>query len=279
MLLKRANHELPRLTDRLPLGRGLEVSPICLGLCKSPEVVEAAFDAGINFFFLSADMHWPLYEAVRIGLGRLLERTSRDNVVVAGAAYVTQPEFCTAPFDELIAAVPGLGGLDVLIAGGAYGTEIATRLEVFERHRAGAYADCRAIGASFHDRRAAAEAMTAERLDLALIRFNPLHTGARRDVFPFIPTERHIRLYNFNSTVGCLSRDAQAVSLDEDNWKPRPTDYYRYALTHPQLDGLLVALSTEHQVDALSAALAEGPLDAAECQYLETLAAALIRGE
>src|SRR5215469_14434904 len=60
---------LPRLTDRLVLGdEGLSVSPFCLGMVRSPDAVSAAFDAGINFFFLSADMHWPLYEPLRLGL-------------------------------------------------------------------------------------------------------------------------------------------------------------------------------------------------------------------
>ena len=58
-----ARARLPQFTDRLALGReGLVVSPFCLGLVRVPETISAAFDAGINFFFLTADMHWPLYE-------------------------------------------------------------------------------------------------------------------------------------------------------------------------------------------------------------------------
>jgi hypothetical protein len=66
---------LPRLTDRQPLGKsGLRAGPICLGAVPGPETVLAAFDAGINFFFLSVDMHWPLYEGMRRGLEALLAR-------------------------------------------------------------------------------------------------------------------------------------------------------------------------------------------------------------
>src|SRR5262249_26053031 len=77
---------LPRLTDRLRLGgTQLEVSPFCLGRVDQPDTIAAAFDAGINFFFVSADMHWPLYEASRVGLGALLARGGavRDRIVVA----------------------------------------------------------------------------------------------------------------------------------------------------------------------------------------------------
>ncbi len=56
---------LPRLTDRVVLGDSLLVSPICLGAVARPDVVLAAWEAGINFFFLTADMHWPMYEPLR----------------------------------------------------------------------------------------------------------------------------------------------------------------------------------------------------------------------
>src|SRR6185436_586633 len=77
--------ELPKLTDRLPLGgSGLEVSPCSLGLTGDPATVPAAFEAGINFFFLTADMHWPIYEPTRRGLKLLLEGRPgvRDAIVV-----------------------------------------------------------------------------------------------------------------------------------------------------------------------------------------------------
>jgi hypothetical protein len=51
---------LPKLTDRIVLGAsGLRVSPSCSGL-SAQDVISAAFDAGIDFFFVTADMHWPM---------------------------------------------------------------------------------------------------------------------------------------------------------------------------------------------------------------------------
>src|SRR6266540_1673365 len=73
--LKPPRLTLPKLTDRLTLGEdGLRVSPFCLGLVGSDDTACAAFDSGINFFFLSADLHWPLYESARLGLEKLLAR-------------------------------------------------------------------------------------------------------------------------------------------------------------------------------------------------------------
>ena len=56
---------LPRLTDRIGLGGSrLQVSPVCLGYAQSPAMIPAALDSGVNFFFITADLQWPIYEGV-----------------------------------------------------------------------------------------------------------------------------------------------------------------------------------------------------------------------
>ncbi len=106
-----AGRVLPQPTERRALGiSGLAVSPICLGLTGAPEVVPAAFDAGANFFFLSADLHWPLYENTRRGLELLLARGGgiRDEIVIGVVSYLDQPMFQHLQFNEVIDSVKGL---------------------------------------------------------------------------------------------------------------------------------------------------------------------------
>jgi hypothetical protein len=272
---------LPQPSDRLPLGSsGLAVSPICVGTVGDPSTIEAAFEAGINFFFVSADMHWPMYEATRQGLAHLLTRSPgvRDQIVVAAVSYVAQPEFLWMPFEEVIEGVPGLGRLDVRIAGGAYDHEIDQRLAIFEAHRRDGHAGTRAIGATFHDRAAARRIVGAGGLDIAFARFNPLHPGARDDLFPHVGVrgdDRQSLLFNFKSTLGHLASDADyaALGVDRNYWRPRHTDYYRFALGEPALDGILCALPGPHAVRELVDALAAGALDADSRQYLLDLGA------
>ncbi|MBK9963386.1 MAG: hypothetical protein IPP07_00210 [Holophagales bacterium] len=252
------------------------MSPLCLGAVRSPDTVLAAFDAGINFFFVTADMHWPLYEGLRQGLSRLFARRRgiRDEVVVAATAYVSQPEFCWMPFEEVLAAVPGLKRIDVTVAGGAYGHEIGTRLAVYREHLATGHVGVRAIGASFHDRIAAAESVRAGSVDIAYVRYNPSHTGARRDVFPHVPDERRTPLYGFTSLSRVVGRARCCeLGLGSDYWHPSPVDYYRFALTPPEMDGLLCAPQTPREVASLCRALERGPLDEEEESYLVDLAA------
>ena len=277
--------ELPKLTDRLPLGTsGLEVSPICLGIVGDPETIPAAFEAGINFFFLTADMHWPIYEATRRGLARLLERHpgARDEIVVGAAAYVAQPEFLWMPFQEVVGEVPGLERLDLTIAGGSYGHEIDRRLETYARHREVKHAGARAIGASFHDRAAALRIVEGGALDIGFVRYSPHHPKASDDLFPHVTSRaagRRTLLFNFKSTAGHIASEAQyaALGIGADYWRPHPTDYYRFVLGEPALDGLLCALPGPDAVGELADALAEGPLDEDDHQYLLDLGR-LLRG-
>jgi hypothetical protein len=245
-------------------------------MVRSPAAVSAAFDAGINFFFISADMHWPLYEPLRQGLKDLLRRGGgiRDEIVLGAVCYPTQPDFCRYPFQEILEAVPEFQRLDVLIAGGAYRRDFPERLPVYHEHRRGNFLGCRAIGTSFHDRQTALTAINERLVDIAYIRYNPGHPGARNDVFPHIGASPRPLVFNFKSTLGYIPPELQTeLGLPGDvYWQPVVTDYYRFALTRPELDGLLVAPGTPEEVAALADALALGPLDDEEEQFLLNLA-------
>jgi hypothetical protein len=266
---------LPRLTDRIPLGyAGLEVSPFCLGITEDPATVQAAFEAGINFFFVTADMHWPMYERTRLGLRQLLrdKPDARDRIVVAVVAYVTQREFLWMPFREVLGELPELKQLDVTVAGGSYRHDIGQRMSIFEQHRAQSFLGVRAIGASFHDRLAALAEIERGIFDLAFVRYNPVHPKARSELFERVGprgADRRTLIYNFKSTIGYLEQEAYAkLAVPDDYWRPHITDYYRFALTEPAIDGILCSLPTPASVGELADALMRGPLDDDDRQYL-----------
>lgn len=237
-------------------------------MVSDPDTVAAAFAAGINFFLISADMHWPRYEATRTGLEHLLARVPRDRIVVATASYVTQPEFCELPYKEVLDAIPALGTIDILVAGGAYPHELASRLPVYQRHREKQLAGARAIGVSFHDRRAAVSAINDATIDVAFVRYNTAHPGAQRDVFPHLSAERTTRVFGFTSTYG----HREAPPLADDIWIPELTDHYRFALSRPELDGLLCSPTEPAHIAALVAAMERGPLSLEEERHMIELA-------
>jgi hypothetical protein len=268
---RRKRRSLPRFSQRLAVGP-LSVSPFCLGIVNDWRAIPAAFEMGVNFFFVTTDMHWPLYESTRKGLEALLasKKSIRDEIVVAGTCYPTQPEFCIAPYNELIGAVRRLARIDVYVAGGSYAPDLVPRTNVLRSVTAAL--PRRAIGASFHDRQAAVTAANHRLVDICYIRYNPAHPGAQSDLFPHLAADVP-PIYNFKCPVGWVPADKlRTLDINQKLWFPERTDYYRYALTRPQVDGVLFSVSQLEQLRALDQAMREGPLTSAEETHLEELA-------
>jgi hypothetical protein len=300
-----SSKRLPELTDRLILGdQGLRVSPCCLGMVDSADTVIAAFEAGINFFFITTDLHWPLYAATRRGIRELLARRRhiREQIVVAGVCYQTQPIFCYGPFEELLNEIPELERLDVLIAGGVYGNEQGRRTPIYEQHRSTRFLGARAIGATFHDRSAALTAIRDQQVDIAFIRYNPGHPGAVKDLFAYLQgagpassepklanqgpsvegtaesgdpalargTGARTLLFNFKSTFGYVPpAEMEAMGLHGSvYWHPQITDHYRFVLSRREFDGILIGPRTPEDLGGIAEALANGPLTEEEQAYL-----------
>jgi len=272
-----------RLTDRLLVRGGLRVSPVCLGRVpddgprpSSDETACAAFDAGINFFFVAADLHWRAYDLQRRSLRKLLSRRAsmRDDVVVGVVSYSLN--FPLAAVADLFDELPELDRrVDVLVAGGLYARD-APHLTPF-RDYAGAI-EAPAVGASFHDRACAAAAIRDRRVDVGFVRYNPSHDGARRDVLAERRAVADARVFAFKTTFGAENAIARAAaSTTGSRWSPRIQDFYRFALARPEIDGILAKLRTPAEIEALALALEEPPLSPEEEARLLDLAKELRR--
>ena len=94
--------------------RGIAVSPVCLGRIpdedlRSVNTACAAFDAGVNFVFVSCGLHWRLYALGRRALAKLLRgRGIRDQIVVAAVSYTRG--FEEAAVGDLFAELPSSAG-------------------------------------------------------------------------------------------------------------------------------------------------------------------------
>lgn len=251
------------------------VSPFCLGITSSPETVLTAYENGINFFFLTADLHWPLYDSTRKGLKKLLEGSSsrRDGIVVGVVSYLENPLFAGLQFNEVIAEIPGLERVDLIIAGAVSSHEsFYSRLDSIARARAGGNHGAKATGATFHQRRLAVAASYYELLDISYIRYNSAHAGALTDLLPYLPPYRSNLVFNFKSVFSMVARGTlDSLGLPKTYWCPDPSDYYRFVLSRPEIDGVLCSLLEPQEVTELARALDKGPLSDAEQQYMMRL--------
>jgi hypothetical protein len=160
----------------------------------------------------------------------------------------------------------------MIVIGGAYGHEFSSRHAIYrENVRRGEFG-ARAVGTTFHDRAAALGAINDSMVDLAFARCNPVHPGARKDLYPKLrpsPT----RVFNFNSMIGYTKPEALTeFGITDDHWHPAPTDHYRFALAHPAVDGLLCSLHHPSEVHALARAMEQPQLDDEELTYMVDLA-------
>lgn len=265
--------KLPSCADRLRLGNsGLRVSPICLGMTDSPETVLAAYEEGVNFFFLSADLHWPLYEPNREGLRRLLagNKTRRDEIVVGIVSYLDEPLFNALQFNEVLDEVPGLDRVDLLIAGAVSSDHsFYPRAQSLANARSLGYLGARAIGASFHQRAYAVVAANAGLLDVSFTRYNALHPGARDDLYPYLHPQRTTLNYNFKNVMSHVPKERlYQFGFTDSHWLPEASDSYRFALTPTEVDGLLCSPANPAQFKELVEALAKGPLGTEEEKYM-----------
>ena len=190
----------------------------------------------------------------------------RDEIVVAVASYVTQPEFCLAPFGGARRdAVPGLERADLTVAGGAYAHEFCCRALVEHRDacavRAPAAAPAPRGRASTTARRpsrrsapigSTSRSCASTRSTAAPRWISSPTSGGPRGAFA--PLHSSSRACPATSP----KRPMRSSASRRGEWRPGVTDYYRYALTRPEVDGLLCALHEERHVAELGEALARG---------------------
>jgi hypothetical protein len=66
-------------------------------------------------------------------------------------------------------------------------------------------------------------------------------------------------MFNFKSTRGYLTPDQiRALNSDPELWYPTRPDYYRYAFSEQQVDGLLFSVERQRELAELDAAMTRG---------------------
>lgn len=258
------------------MGQGLSVSPYCLGLVGHEDTVQEAFRMGINFFFLPTDLHFPLYHRSREGLRKLLNArpSLRNDIVVAAVSYMEDPRAFGSSIPELLISIPGLERIDVAVAGASYHTTFHARLPVLRAFREDREQPVSATGASFHCRQTALVAILQELVDVAYIRYNAAHPGARTDLLPYVRKRRRTLVFNFLNSAGYVSDEKwNELELGSRGYqRPERHDHYRFVLSQPGIDGILCAAATPAELARIDRAITAGPMSRDEAGYLETLA-------
>lgn len=252
--------------SRITLGRsGLSVAKLGLGssfMAPTSSYLEA-FDRGVNYFYWGSIRREQMGAAIReIGS----DGARRDQLVVMLQSYSRVGSLLTF-FVERGLKKLGLERAEALLLGWHNKRPspgvIDAALSLKERGLIGA------IGLSTHHRKLLPTLLDDERFGIWHVRYNAVHRGAEREVFPCLDGRavgERPGLVTYTTTRWGNLCDPSKTPAGEKT--PTGTDCYRFALSRPEVDLCLAGPDNpEHMKQAL-AALEQGPMDEEELAWM-----------
>jgi aryl-alcohol dehydrogenase-like predicted oxidoreductase len=246
------------------LGRsGLRVSRLGLGASYAAPTAayEAAFAQGVNYFYWGSLRRSAMATAIRH-----LAPRSRDQLVVVLQSFARVGALVGRSIERGLATL-GLDYADVLLLGW-YNTPPSARVvEAALRLQARGLVHHLAI--SGHQRAMFPQLLDDPRFAIWHVRYNAVHRGAEREVFPHL-TPRRVAcrpgLVTYTTTRwGHLCDPQRTPPCDRT---PTGTDCYRFALSHPAVDVVLAGPNDAAQMAQALQALDRGPMDAEELAWM-----------
>jgi len=110
--------------------------------------------------------------------------------------------------------------------------------------------------------------------ELLMLRYNGVHRGAEKDVFPFVPgSGPNPTIMTYPPTRWGHLLDPAKMPEGEEPVSAR--DCYRYSMSHPAIDMVLCGPANAEQMDQAIAAMERGPLEPDERERVERIGAYL----
>jgi len=126
----------------------------------------------------------------------------------------------------------------------------------------------RAIAISTHNRsQAAAIANHDGNVDVLHVRYNAVHPGAERDIFPKLPAPA-VRPGIVTFTATCWGDLMKPDKVPTSDKIPTASDCYRFNLTNPTIDLCLTGPRSASDLTAALDALDKGPMTAEQMDWM-----------
>lgn len=227
--------------------------------------IEKAFERGINYLYWGTVRQPDFAQAMRN-----LERTHRDDLILTIQSYSNDPETIEAEVAQCIKEA-GIGHFDFLLLGSRNSEPGPRYIEVFERMKS--LGMVRYLSLSSHNRPSMQKYLDDYPkgecpYEILMLRYNAVHRGAERDVFPYVK-ESSPTILTYTATRWGHLLDPSKMPEGEDPVTAR--DCYRFSLSHSAVDMVLCGPATEGQLDEAIAALEAGPLEDDERARLERI--------
>lgn len=263
------------LHQKVPLGRtGLLVSRLGLGASypAPTSAYEEAFERGVNYFYWGSRRREAMGRAIRH-----IQKTHRDELVICVQSYARVGMLVKASVKRTLKSL-GVDRVEVLLLGW-YNSPPAPRVidAASELVAAGLVGH---VAISGHHRPMFPELLDDPRYAIWHVRYNAVHRGAERDVFPSLDgLDVHTRpgVVTYTTTRWGQLCDARRTPAGERT--PTGTDCYRFALSDPHVDVAIAGPSDEQQMRQALDALDRGPMDEDELAWMRRVGDAIYAGD
>lgn len=260
--------------ERREVGRtGMQTAQLGIGSTfdAPATAIEEAFEHGINYLYWGT-VRRPEFARAMVNLSRRY----RDELILTIQSYSRDPDSIEGEVEEALAS-GGVEFFDFLLLGNRSEVPEDAYVDVFERLRKRGMV--RFLSISSHNRPMLPKLLAGygegeSPYELLMLRYNAVHRGAERDVFPFVPEAGPRPL------MVAYTATRWKHLLDPDKMPPgeKPLsarDCYRYSLSHSAVDMVLCGPASTEQMREAILALERGPLEADERARIERIGAYL----
>ncbi len=245
-------------TQRVPLGQtGLLVSRLGIGSSfgAPASVIEEAVERGVNYLYWGSVRRSAFGQAMRN-----VARRNREGIVLTVQSYSRIPALI-GPSVEVALRRAGLDYFDILLLGMRNERPGRAYIDAFERIRE--QGKVRFLALSTHNRPLLPSLFDEYRegksaYDVFMLRYNAVHRGAERDVFPFVPSDPRPGVIAYTATRWGHLLDPGKMPAGET--PPTASDCYRFVLNQSTVDLVLCGPSDRSQMQEALRALEHGPL-------------------
>ena len=246
----------------VPFGQtGLQVSRLGIGSSFTGDAafIEEAVDQGVNYLYWGSIRRPAFGRAIKN-----LARRNREGVVLTVQSY-TRVAALMAPSIELALRRAGVEYFDFLLLG-MWNKPPGQALIDAAQHLVDR-GKVRHLMMSTHNRPSLKrhfqqfEAKQSP-FDAFMLRYNAVHRGAERDVFPHLGDSPRPGIVAYTATRWGHLLDPKKMPPGEEPLSAR--DCYRFALSHPAVSLVLCGPANREQMQEALRSLDAGPLDAEE---------------
>ncbi len=246
--------------DRAVLGRtGIEVGR--LGLASSygapAASVAAAFEHGVSYFY------WGSFRRSSFGDGLRALAPRRDRFLLVTQSYSRVASLVGPSLERALKALR-FDYTDVLLLGLWSGPPSGRILDACRKLRERGLV--RFVAVSTHNRPLIARLADDPQFDIFHVRYNAVHRGAEREVFPQLLTRNPPGLVSFTATSWRQLLSAKRMPPGERT--PTAADCYRFVLTQPAVNVCMTGPANMPQLDEALEALRRGPMGEEELAWM-----------